>query len=381
MNIRETAAAGEAKLRVPFNDLAFQWREVADAVRGDFDAIFEQSAFCLGPYADAFEKEVAAYLDVPHAIAVNTGTSALHLAVIAAGLRPGDEVLVPDHTFIATVWGPLYAGVNPVLCDVDPETGNLDWDDAAARITPRTKAVIPVHLYGQPVDMDRALAFATQHGLVLIEDVAQAIGARFDGRMLGGFGTFGCFSFYPGKNLGAAGEGGLVVTADADKAARLRSLRNHGQSRRYVHEEVGFNYRMDGLQAAVLSRKLARLDGWTDRRRAIAGRYLAGLAGLPLQLPVVSTGDHVWHLFVVKTPLREGLKNHLAEAGIDTGLHYPVPNHRQPALARLAPADGRPFPESERWADQCLSLPLFYGMTDAQADHVVTGVRRFFETR
>jgi dTDP-4-amino-4,6-dideoxygalactose transaminase len=362
---------------VPFNDLAIQWREIADAVRAEYEEVFERSAFCLGPHVDRFEQEIADYLGVSHAVAVNSGTSALHLAVVASGLGPGDEVLVPAHTFIATLWGPLYAGATPILCDVEDATGNIDVADAERRVTARTRAIIPVHLYGQPADMDAVSALAERHNLVVIEDAAQAIGARWRGRVAGTIGRFGCFSFYPGKNLGAAGEGGLVTAhGDAD-AERLRSLRSHGQSERYIHTEIGFNYRMDGLQAAVLRHKLRRLDRWTARRRELADRYRQALTDLPLVVPTVHHEDHVWHLFVVRTPLRDALRERLTEAGIETGLHYPVPNHRQPCLQHLA-MERQSFPVSERWAGQGLSLPLFYGMTDAQQCRVVEAVREFF---
>ena len=213
----------------------------------------------------------------------------------------------------------------------------------------------------------------------MIEDNAQAIGARWNNALLGTIGEVGCFSFYPGKNLGAAGEGGLVVTNDGQLAARVRCLANHGQRERYVHTDIGFNYRMDGLQGLVLGRKLKRLDAWTARRRQLASRFQVGLAGLPLELPVVRNGDHVWHLFVVRTPRREELREHLARANIETGLHYPIPCHRQPCLQHLQ-MDRNSYPRSDRWARELLSLPLFYGMTDAQADHVIGSIHDFFRS-
>jgi dTDP-4-amino-4,6-dideoxygalactose transaminase len=374
------ASPGGSVERVPFNDLAIQWGEIAGAVRAEFDEVFERSAFSHGPYVERFEREIAGYLGVPHAVAVNSGTSALHLAVLAAGVGPGDEVLVPAHTFIATLWGPLYAGATPVLCDVEEATGNIDVADAARRISQRTRAIIPVHLYGQPADMDAIGALAQRHDLVVIEDTAQAVGARWRGQAAGTIGRFGCFSFYPGKNLGAAGEGGLVTALTDADAARLRSLRNHGQSERYVHAEVGYNYRMDGLQAVVLRHKLRHLDRWTGRRREIAERYRRGLSDLPLQVPAVRHEDHVWHLFVVRTAQRDALREWLTAAAIETGLHYPVPNHRQPCLQHFG-FGRQSFPVSEAWAQQGLSLPLFYGMSDAQADRVVAAVREFFARR
>ena len=366
--------AGE---RIPFNDLAVQWREIADDVRREFEDVFARSAFSSGPFVKLFEVEMAAYLGTKHAIACNSGTSALHLAVMAGNIGPGDEVLVPAHTFIATLWGPLYAGATPVMCDVDEDTGTIDLLDAARRVTPRTKAIIPVHIYGQPADMDAVGAFAERHDLFVIEDNAQAIGARWNNRQAGTIGRVGCFSFYPGKNLGAAGEAGLVSTDDDALADRMRSLLNHGQSERYIHQEIGYNYRMDGLQGVVLRQKLKRLDAWTARRKVLAKRYQAGLAGLPLEVPQVVNQDHVWHLFVVRTGKRDALRDHLQRANIETGLHYPVPCHRQPCL-QDRPIDRDSYPRSDRWASQGLSLPLFYGMSEAQVDRVVATIAEFF---
>ena len=363
--------------RVPFNDLAIQWREVEHDVRKEFEEVFASSAFSGGPFVERFEREIADYLEAKHAIAVNSGTDALHLAALAANLGPGDEVLVPAHTFIATLWAPLYVGATPVLCDVDEDTGTIDLADAARRVTARTKAIIPVHLYGQPADMDEVEAFAKKHGLTVIEDNAQAIGARWNGHSLGTIAPLGCFSFYPGKNLGAAGEGGLVTTNDDAMAKRIRALRNHGQSERYLHVEIGYNYRMDGLQAVVLRHKLKRIDSWTERRKVLAKRLSDGLAGLPLKVPAIRNRDHVWHLFVVRTPKRDELRSFLQANGIESGMHYPVPCHRQPCLKHLS-MDRDSYPRSDQWANEGVSLPLFYGMTDAQADQVAGAVRKFF---
>jgi dTDP-4-amino-4,6-dideoxygalactose transaminase len=370
----EQKLANTPARKVPFNDLSIQWRQIAPAVRDDFEATFDQSAFCLGPFVERFEAEIADYLGIRHAIGVNSGTSALHLAVLAAGIGPGDEVIVPAHSFIATLWGVLYAGATPVFCDVEAETGTLDLTAAERCITSATRAIIPVHLYGQSADMAAVKAFAERHGLTVIEDAAQAIGASWQGRQIGTIGAMGCFSFYPGKNLGAAGEAGLVVTNDDELAAKMQSLRNHGQSERYIHQAVGYNYRMDGLQGAVLRRKLPLLAAWTASRRELAMRYSERLAGTSLQLPSVRYGEHVWHLYVVRSPNRDRLKAALAERGIETGLHYPVPLHRQPCLAHL-PSASQSFPSAEAWAAQCLSLPLFTGMTADDADYVADAVR------
>ena len=364
---------------VPFVDLSIQWDQLHDEVMPDLEKLFKASAFCLGPWATAFETQVAEYLGVKHAIVVSSGSAALHVATIAAGIKRGDKVLVPAHTFIGTIWGLLYEGAIPVFCDVEDATGTIDLADAERKMEAGVKAIIPVHLYGQPADITRLMAFAERHGLTVIEDVAQAIGARYQGKALGGFGAMGCFSFYPGKNLGGAGEGGLVVTNDDDKAALLRCLREHGQSQRYVHERIGYNYRMDGIQALVLGHKLKRLDDWTEQRRAIAARYAEALVDTPLRLPAIVHGDHVYHLYVVRTEDRDGLRASLDARGIQTGLHYPVPLYEQPCLADIAAPSADGFPVTRDWASNGLSLPMFAGMTTAQQDRVIDGIRAYFE--
>jgi dTDP-4-amino-4,6-dideoxygalactose transaminase len=378
MTAHAVSAVPKPRVVVPFNDLSLQWRQIGDDVRRDFETVFETSTFCLGPQVEAFERDAAAYLDVPYAIGVKSGTAALHLAMVASDIGPGDEVLVPSHTFMATIWGVLYVGAKPVLCDVDPVTGTLDVRDAERRLSSRTRAIIPVHLYGQPAEMDELGNLARRHNLVLVEDAAQSIGARWNGRATGTFGAFGCYSFYPGKNLGAAGEGGMIITADAKAAVRLRALRAHAQNERYIHAELGFNYRMDGLQGVVLRHKLRHLDAWTRARKALASRYDSALKGLPLERPQVHHQDHVWHLYVVRTPHRDALRTYLEQAGIEVGLHYPVPCHRQPCLAHLA-LDSSSFPHSDQWAREGLSLPIFTGMTEAQLAHVVYSCRIFFQ--
>jgi dTDP-4-amino-4,6-dideoxygalactose transaminase len=373
----EPIKRSELRLRVPFNDLAAQWREVRHDVLSAFTTVFDHSTYSNGPEVEAFERALGDYLGVEHAIAVNSGTSALHLAMLAAGIGPGTEVILPAHTFVATAWGVVYTGAMPVLCDVEAATGNIDIASAERFVSPRTKAVIPVHLYGQPADMDAVGSFAERHNLVVIEDAAQAIGARWNDQPVGTIASLGCLSFYPGKNLGAAGEGGAVIPRDAQIAARLRQLRNHGQRDRYIHNEIGFNYRMDGLQGVVLRHKLKHLDRWSKRRRELAERYRTALAGLPIQVPSPVHGDHVWHLFVIRTALRDKLRRHLTDAGVETGLHYPVPLNRQPCFAHLR-FDLNRYPHTERWASEGLSLPLFYGMSEAQVDYVVAKVGEFF---
>lgn len=364
--------------RVPFNDLSHQWHQIRDKTVPELWRLFEAGAFTLGPFVDAFERSFAEYLRARHAIGVNSGTSALHLALIAAGIGPGDKVLLPSFTFVATAWGVLYVGAIPVLCDIDSDSATIDADDAEGRIDGAVKAIIPVHLYGQPANMDAVRQLAARHRLVIIEDAAQAIGARYGDHTVGTIGQLGCFSFYPGKNLGAAGEGGMVVTDDPAMAQRIRALRNHGQEERYIHAEMGFNYRMEGLQGLVLSQKLPLVDSWTEIRRKYARAYDRQLAGLPLMLPRVVNSDHVYHLYVVRTKERDRLSEYLSKHGIESGLHYPLPLHRQPCLAHLSDGPSG-YPVAESYAKECLSLPLFIGMTESQLKHVCDTVRQFFE--
>jgi dTDP-4-amino-4,6-dideoxygalactose transaminase len=372
-----SAAGKNADLSVPFTDLSFQWRQIEAKALPDIRRLFEQSTFCLGPFVERFEQAISDYLGIPHAIGVNSGTSALHLALIAAGIGPGDKVLIPSFTFVAAAWAVLYVGATPVLCDVEEHSATIDLVDAEARLNGGVRAIIPVHLYGQPADLAGTMAFAARHGLVVVEDAAQAMGARYDGRYAGTFGLCGCFSFYPAKNLGAAGEAGLIVTADDAIARRLRALRHHAQTERYLHAELGFNYRMEGLQGLVLGHKLPLLDGWTECRRTLVRAYRQRLADLPLILPEVVHHDHVFHLYVVRCKDRDRLRDYLRREAIETSLHYPIPLHAQPALARFV-ADPQSFPVAERYARECLSLPLFVGMTEAQVERVCEAIRRFF---
>jgi dTDP-4-amino-4,6-dideoxygalactose transaminase len=368
-----------SRLTVPFSNLAWQWDQIRDEIMPRLEALFSSSAFCLGPYVEEFEQAFATWLGARHVVALDSGTAALHLAALAVGLGPGDEVLIPDNTFIATAWGAIYAGARPVFCDVSPETGMIDLSDAAQRMSDRVKAIIPVHLYGQPADLTAVEVFAKAHDIVVIEDSAQAHGAVHNGRKVGVFGRIGCFSFYPGKNLGAAGEAGALVTDDPEIAQRVRGLRDHGQSQRYVHQEVGFNYRMDGIQGLILTHKLRHLDTWTTMRRAAAHAYFAGLAGLPLQLPSASPGN-VYHLFVIRTSRRDELRDVLQAHGIQTGLHYPIPLHRQPCFDHYK-TNRDSLPVADAWARESLSLPMFAGMTDDQLAHVITTIRDFCRTR
>jgi dTDP-4-amino-4,6-dideoxygalactose transaminase len=374
-DIATETAGGARRVSVPFMDLRAQFAGLRDEVLPALEEAAESAAFILGPRVAEFEDAFAEYVGSRHCIAVNSGTSALHLALIAAGVGPGDEVITVPMTFIATSWAISYCGATPVYVDVDPVTYTMDPSQVEAKITPRTKAILPVHLYGQSADLDPLLEIGRRHGIPVVEDAAQAHGASYQGQSVGTFGQCGCFSFYPGKNLGAFGEGGAVVTDDDRVASRLRALRDHGQEKRYHHTEIGFNYRMDGLQGAVLRIKLNHLPEWTERRVELARRYDQLLEGLPIRRPGTASGrGHVWHLYVIVHSQRDHLRGKLAAADIQTGLHYPTPLHLQPAYAHLKHRVGD-FPVSEWVARECLSLPLFPEMTNEQQDAVVVALK------
>jgi dTDP-4-amino-4,6-dideoxygalactose transaminase len=362
---------------VPFLDLTSLHQAIEGDIRNAVGDVLANSSFVGGPHLERFEDEWARRCGVAHAVGVGSGTDALELSLCALGIGPGDEVLVPANTFIATAEAVFRAGAVPVFTDVHDGTLLIDLEDAATLVGPRTAAVIPVHLYGQPVDMDALIAFARRHRLAVVEDAAQAHGARWRGRAVGGFGDAGCFSFYPGKNLGALGDGGAVVTNDAVLAARVRSLADHGRSHesKFVHERIGTNSRLDGIQAAVLVEKLRHLAAWTDCRRALAARYRELLVHTSLE-PTCEQEDglNVVHLFVVRADERDGLAAALADRGIGTGVHYPVPCHRQPAFMGITAPNQRPLPVTERAANRLLSLPLSPTMSTGQVDHVIETV-------
>jgi dTDP-4-amino-4,6-dideoxygalactose transaminase len=376
MSVITSAArtAGRTRVKVPFADLPGQFAQIRTEAMEALAEVATSGGYILGPRVAAFEEAFAAAHGVRHCVGVNTGTSALHLALLAAGVGPGDEVLTVPMTFVATSWAISYCGARPVFVDVDPAGYTMDPDQVADRITRRTKAILPVHLYGQPADLGPLREIADRHGIPLIEDAAQAHLATYRGKPVGGFGLAAGFSFYPGKNLGACGEAGAVVTNDDAAAARMRALRDHAQTRRYHHAEVGFNYRMDALQGALLEIKLRHLPAWTARRRVLAARYLERLGDLPLDLPCVRADrDPVWHLFVVLHPDRDRIRAELEERGVQTGLHYPVPVHLQPAYAELGYKPGD-FPVSERVGRECFTLPLYPEMTDEQHEAVVAAL-------
>ena len=361
----------EQTLSVPFVDLKAQYARIEERVLGAIGDVCRSSRFCLGPAVEGFEQSFAEYCEALHCVAVNSGTSALHVALRCLDVGPGDEVITVPATFVATAWAISYVGATPVFVDIDPAARTLDPALLEAAITPRTKAILPVHLYGQPADMGPILEIAAAHGLPVVEDAAQAHGARYCDRRVGGLARIGCFSFYPGKNLGAYGEGGALVTNDANIARRARSLRDHGQRQRYIHEEVGFNYRMEGIQGAVLSIKLDYLDQWNRARREHAADYiqrLGGLAGLTLP-EVYPERESVYHLFVVEVDDRDAVAKALNTAGVQTGLHYPVPVHLQPAYRQLGYRPGA-FPHAEALAERCLSLPMFPELTSEQIEYV-----------
>lgn len=370
------SASTQANTPVPFLDLKAQFASLREEVLAALSDVAESATYVLGPHVRQFEAAFAEYIGAQHCVAVNSGTSALHLALLGANVGPGDEVLTVPMTFIATCWAVSYVGATPRFVDIDRETCTMDVSQVRRAMTARTKAILPVHLYGQPADLGPLLEIADEYGIPLIEDVAQAHGAKYHGRTAGSLGQSGCFSFYPGKNLGAYGEGGAVTTNDAALAQRLRALRDHAQAARYHHSEVGFNYRMDAFQGAVLGIKLRHIEAWTEARRALARRYCELLADLPLVLPVEAANRrHVWHLFVVRHPERDRLRAALEQDGIQTGLHYPIPLHLQQAYAQLGLKRGA-YPVAEAVGDECFSLPLFPEMSHTQQDAVVASLRR-----
>ncbi|MCX8090631.1 MAG: DegT/DnrJ/EryC1/StrS family aminotransferase [Verrucomicrobiae bacterium] len=364
--------------KVPYLDLPAQLRRIRPEIDAALARTLDNCTFCLGPDVAQFEKDFARFCGAEHCVGFNSGTSALHVAMILAGVGPGDEVITTPHTFVATSWAICYVGARPVYVDIEEATCNLNPALVERAITPRTKAILPVHLYGHPFDVEPIRDICRRHNLKLIEDACQAHGARYKGRVVGTFGEMACFSFYPGKNLGAAGEGGALVTNDAALAARARALREHGSTRRYYHDEIGFNYRMEGFQGAVLGVKLKYLDEWTRARRRVAHRYHELLADTPLQLPREAPwAESAYHLYVVRHPRRDELKAHLEANGIGCALHYPLALHMQKCFAHLGYRPGD-FPVAEKAARECLSLPIYPELTEAQQQRVVDVIRDFF---
>ncbi len=357
---------------IPFADLQSQYRSIKSEIDAAIGRVLESAQFVLGEEVAGFEGDFAQYCQASECVAVNSGTSALHLALLAAGIGPGDEVITVPFTFVATVSAIGYTGARAVLVDIEPEYFTIDPSKIEAAITPRTRAIMPVHLYGQPADMDPILDIARHHRLTVIEDAAQAHGAEYHGRRCGSLAEIAGFSFYPGKNLGAYGEGGAVTTARADVAPTCRTLRDWGQEKRYEHRVKGFNYRMDGIQGAVLRVKLRHLEEWTEKRRQVASWYAETLAPESVRLPKARPGcRHVYHVFAVRTGDRDRLRDVLGKEGIQTGIHYPIPVHLQPAHADLGYRAGD-FPNAEAAARDVLSLPMFPEMTRAQVEQVAS---------
>ena len=361
---------------VPFLDLKTQYHGIKSEIDAAVLAVLESTQYVLGQYVSDFEKAFAKYSGAAEGIAVNSGTSALHVALLAAGIGEGDEVITTPFTFVATIAAIEYARAKPVLVDIDPANFNIDPARIERAITPRTRAIIPVHLYGQPADMDPILTVARRHQLVVIEDAAQAHGAEYKGRRAGSIGEMACFSFYPGKNLGAYGEGGLVTTSNPEFARKLRMLRDWGAERKYHHEIRGFNFRMEGIQGAVLGVKLRHLETWTEARRRHAKKYVDLFSGTGVHPPAeMPYARHVYHVFTLRVAERERMQAELNAAGIATGIHYPIPVHLQPAYSDLGYKAGD-LPNAEAAAREVLSLPLFPEMTDAQLQEVAGAVRK-----
>ncbi|HEV2763231.1 MAG TPA: DegT/DnrJ/EryC1/StrS family aminotransferase [Pyrinomonadaceae bacterium] len=359
---------------VPFVDLKAQYESIREEVGAAIGRVLENSSFILGREVEAFEEAFAGYVGARFCVGVSNGTAAIQLALMACGVGAGDEVVVPANTFFASAEAVSTAGAVPRFVDADPVSYNLDVKQLEAAITERTRALLPVHLYGQPADLDAVFEVAERHNLLVVEDAAQAHGALYKGRRVGALARAGCFSFYPGKNLGAYGEGGAVVTDDPEVARRVRLLRDHGSERKYRHEIVGYNFRMEGIQGAVLGVKLKHLDAWNELRRAHAARYDELLRDSGLKLPrEMAYARHVYHLYVVQTEGRDELQQRLAAAGVQTGIHYPVPVHLQPAYSSLGHKPGD-FPESERQAARVLSLPMFPELTAEQIERVAEAI-------
>lgn len=358
-------------MEVPTLDLKKQYEQIQDELDGALNSVLEDTDFVLGDAVGKFEDSFARYCDVEHAVGTNSGTSALHLIYHALNIGEGDEVITSPFTFIATVEPLLHLGASVVFSDIDPETFTLDPQKVEENITDRTKAIVAVHLYGQPADMDALRTIANEHNLILIEDAAQAHGATWNGKPVGGLGDVGAFSFYPGKNLGAFGDAGAVTTNDEELAEEIRALRNHGRKGKYSHSQLGYNERMDGFQGAVLEKKLPYLDRWNQGRRENASYYNQALSMLPVKTPEVDPrAEHVYHQYVLRVEQRERLLKQLQQAEIGAGVHYPIPLHLQESLTSLGYGVGD-FPKSEKAAKEVLSIPIFSLLTQKQKVYVI----------
>ena len=366
-------------MNVPFLDLKAQYKGIKDEVHAAINEVIENTAFAGGPFVAKFEQEFAKFCNSKHAIGVGNGTDALWLSLIALGIGQGDEVITVPNTFIATTEAISLAGAIPVFVDVEDKTNNMNPALIEAAITKKTKAIIPVHLFGQTADMDPILAVAKKHGLYVVEDACQAHGAEYKGKKAGSMGSTGCFSFYPGKNLGAYGEGGAVVTNDDELAAKMRMFRDHGQAKKYYHAIIGWNARLDGIQGAVLSVKLKYLSAWNDARRKHAKDYTTGLSAVKdIIVPLEADyARHVYHIYAIRVKDRDKLMAYLTEKGISCGIHYPVPVHLQDAYSFLKKGEGS-YPMAEKCASQYLSLPMFAELTDEQVAYVIEKIKEFY---
>lgn len=376
-------------MKVPLLDLNAQFQSIKQEVSAAVAEVLESNQFILGPKVVQCENLIAQYSNSSYAVGVSSGSDALLACLMAENIGPGDEVLTTPYTFFATAGAIARVGATPVFIDIDPETYTIDAKRMATRVTQRTRAIIPVHLYGQMADMQEVMSLAAQHGLVVIEDAAQAIGAEDRGKRAGSIGHYGCFSFFPSKNLGAAGDGGMVVTNDAERAAKLKCLRSHGSKPKYFHRIIGGNFRLDEIQAAVVITKLRHLDDWTAARQQNAARYnrlfeaskvvRTTRQGPPVVLPKVTTDRHIFNQYVIRVPDRDELQQALKELGVGTEVYYPVPMHLQPCFAYLGICVGA-FPESERAAKETLALPVYPELSNSQAEYVVQCIVDFLST-
>jgi dTDP-4-amino-4,6-dideoxygalactose transaminase len=364
-------------MKVPFLDLKLQHAPLRAEVLAALADTYDNTRFCLGKDVEDFEKAFSTAFGHARTLGMNSGTSPLHIASIAGGFGPGDEIITTPFTFASSCWGISYVGAKPVFVDIDPDTWCISPEAIARAVTSRTKGIVVVHIFGQPARMDEIMAVARKHNLFVVEDCAQAVGAKYNGVPVGAIGDCGTFSFYPTKNLGACGEGGAFVSKHTSVMDKAQLLRVHGSPKRYSHTEVGFNFRMDGFQGAVLSIKLKHLAKWSARRSAIAARYRAGIALKDVQLPVVPAyGESVWHQFTLLHPKRDDLRVHLEKNGVGTEIIYPGPMHRQPCYASLGYAPGS-LPIAEKTSATCVSLPIFPELTDEQVDYVIKTVNSF----
>lgn len=369
----------QAAMRVPLLDTKAQYHALKPDIQSALDEVLESGQYIMGPYVDRFEQAVAAYCGTKHAIGVANGTDALLLTLDALGIGPGDEVITSPFTFFASAEVISQVGATPVFIDIDPETYNMDARQLKGAITNRTKAVIPVHIFGQPVDMDEVVNISKEHGLYVVEDACQAIGATYKNRQVGSIGAAGCFSFFPTKNLGGFGDGGMVITNDDGLAKKIRILRVHGSNPKYYHSMIGYNSRLDPLQAAMLQVKLPHLDGWNRKRRELSDIYNAAFRDLPVQLPKVHANrEAVFHLYIIQTDRRDLLMKFLESRGVSSGAYYPVPLHRQAVYAGLGYAEGS-LPVAERASTGTMALPLYPELTNGMQQYVIESVRAFFE--